>query len=100
MAAHSHHRAFAAGGAGAHPGRRRYRPSGPIRVLWSARGLDQGGSQLRMAELIERLHRDGGFHSTVRSGTEGPLRSALEASGATVEIGDQVPFDDAGSYDR
>ena len=81
-----------------HLGRRR---SGDvIRVLWSARGFDQGGSQLRMAELVERLSYDGGFHSTVLSPTEGPLRSVLEAAGATVHVGLGVPLDDAAEYER
>jgi glycosyltransferase involved in cell wall biosynthesis len=76
------------------------RLDGPIRILWSARGLDQGGSQLRMAELVERAQQEAGFHSTVLSPTDGPLRSVLEAAGATVRVGHTVPFDDVAGYER
>ncbi|MGO8864815.1 MAG: glycosyltransferase family 4 protein [Acidimicrobiales bacterium] len=73
---------------------------GTIRVLWSARGLDQGGSELRMVEVVEDLARVGGFHSTVMSAEEGPLRTALESAGATVSIVPRVPFHDIRSYEQ
>ena len=82
------------------PPRRRPQPSGPIRVLWSARGLDQGGSQLRMAELIEALQQRGGFRSTVISPSDGPLRPRLEMAGAEVELIPAVPLDDVAGYEQ
>jgi glycosyltransferase involved in cell wall biosynthesis len=81
-------------------GRARRRRGEEIRTLWSARGLDRGGSQLRMAEFIEHLARRGGFRITVHSPEDGPLRSVLEASGATVHIAQRAPFDDATGYER
>jgi len=81
-------------------GRARRRRGEEIRTLWSARGLDQGGSQLRMAELIEHLARRGGFRITIHSPEDGPLRSVLEASGATVHIAQRAPLDDATGYER
>ena len=82
------------------PPRPRLRPPGTIRVLWSARGLDQGGSQLRMAETIETLQERGGFQSTVISPSDGPLRPRLEMAGAAVELIPAVPLDDAAGYER
>jgi len=80
--------------------RARRRRGEEIRTLWSARGLDRGGSQLRMAELVAHLGRRGGFRITVHSPEDGPLRSVLEASGATVHITPRAPLDDAAGYER
>jgi len=71
----------------------------PIRVLWAARSLDTGGSQLRMAELVEHLGCEGGFQSTVLSPVEGPLRASLESSGAVVDVGGRVALDDPATYE-
>jgi glycosyltransferase involved in cell wall biosynthesis len=71
-----------------------------IRTLWLARALDQGGSQLRMAEVIAHLRQVGGFTSTVLAAHDGPLRPALEAAGATVHPIPLVPFDDLTGYEQ
>jgi D-inositol-3-phosphate glycosyltransferase len=73
--------------------------SDEIRTLWLARGLDKGGSQLRMAEVIAHLGHVGGFRSTVFAAHDGPLRPALEAAGATVHPIPLVPFDDLTGYE-
>jgi glycosyltransferase involved in cell wall biosynthesis len=73
---------------------------GPIRVCWLARGLDHGGSQLRMAEVIAHLSRRGEFSSTVLAPHDGPLRADLERSGARVRLIDPVPFDDPVAYEH
>jgi glycosyltransferase involved in cell wall biosynthesis len=73
---------------------------GATRVLWFARGLDLGGSQLRMAELIEHLGEVGGFTSTVLAPGDGPLRPRLEAAGATVNLTAAVSLDDSAAYER
>jgi D-inositol-3-phosphate glycosyltransferase len=96
---------FAVAGARNRPGaahRRRgsVAPSGGIRTLWLARGLDKGGSQLRMAEVIAHLGHVGGFTSTVFAAHDGPLRPALEAAGATVHPIPLVPFDDLRGYEK
>ena len=70
---------------------------GPIRSVWLARSLDQGGSQLRMAETVEHLARRG-WTTTVLSPTDGPLRPRLEAAGARVRLVEAVPFDDVTRY--
>lgn len=70
---------------------------GPIRSVWLARSLDQGGSQLRMAETVEHLARRG-WTTTVLSPTDGPLRLRLEAAGARVRLVEAVPFDDVTRY--
>jgi len=79
---------------------RRRQPADPIRILWDNRSLDEGGSQLRMAELVAHLHHGGGFHSTVLSPLEGPLRASLEAVAADVHIGGEIPLDDIEGYER
>jgi glycosyltransferase involved in cell wall biosynthesis len=66
----------------------------------AARALDIGGSQLRMAELVDRLQRSGHFQSTVLSPVDGPLRERLEAAGATVRIAPQPPLNDPTSYEQ
>ncbi len=70
---------------------------GPVHSVWLARSLDQGGSQLRMAETVEQLARRG-WTTTVLSPSEGPLRARLEAAGAEVRLVEAVPFDDARRY--
>ena len=70
---------------------------GPIHSVWLARSLDQGGSQLRMAETVEHLARRG-WTTTVLSPAEGPLRPRLEAAGAEVRLVEAVPFDDVTRY--
>ncbi len=81
-------------------------PAGPrpaprrkMRVLWFARGLDRGGSQLRMKEWIEHLAREGDFVSTVLAPGNGPLRRALKAAGARVRKVPAVSMDDASAYE-
>jgi glycosyltransferase involved in cell wall biosynthesis len=71
----------------------------PLRVLWSARSLDNGGSQLRMADLIEHLATRG-FAHTVLSPSDGPLRGRLESKGATVILAESTFHDDPIEYDR
>jgi len=78
---------------------KRVRSRGAIRVLWFARRLDQGGSQLRMAELIGHMARVGGFRSTVLTVGDGPLRPTLEVAGAQVHVVTQPPFSDHAGYD-
>ena len=70
---------------------------GAIHSVWLARSLDQGGSQLRMAETVEQLARRG-WTTTVLSPSEGPLRPRLEAAGAEVRLVEAVPFDDVRRY--
>jgi glycosyltransferase involved in cell wall biosynthesis len=71
-----------------------------IRVLWAARGLDHGGSQLRMAENVAMVAGAGGFEVTVLSPAEGPLRPRLEAAGVEVLVGAPAPLDDVVGYER
>jgi glycosyltransferase involved in cell wall biosynthesis len=73
---------------------------GAIRVCWMARGLDHGGSQLRMAEVIAQLSGHGEFTSTVLTPHDGPLRADLERSGALVRLIDPVHFDDSAAYEQ
>ncbi len=77
----------------------RPRRTSPIRILWSARGLDLGGSQLRMAELLAYLHERGDYQSTVFSPTDGALRPAIEAAGAEIEVTNLPPVDDPEAYE-
>ncbi|HEV2362506.1 MAG TPA: hypothetical protein VGS21_12455, partial [Acidimicrobiales bacterium] len=52
------------------------RPSGDggrLRILWCARGLDPGGSQMRMAELLGYVAGSGRYDNTVVSPADGPL---------------------------
>src|ERR1044072_2784456 len=51
-----------------------------------------------MARLIESLQREGGFHHTVISPAEGPLRPRLEAAGAVVELLPAIPLGDFAGY--
>jgi glycosyltransferase involved in cell wall biosynthesis len=53
-----------------------------------------------MAELVEHLGREGGFHNTVLSPVEGPLRTTLEASAANVHVGSDFMLDDLAEYER
>lgn len=71
----------------------------PVRLLLAARSLDQGGSQLRMAELVEGLRGSGRFTVSVVSPSEGPLRTRLEAAGATVHVRPDPPADNPAAYD-
>ena len=75
-------------------------PPGAIRVLWWGRSLDEGGSQLRMRELIEHTASTGGFANTVLAPAEGPLRAALERAGAGLAWRPPVPMAGVASYDR
>lgn len=61
-------------------------PAEPLRLLCSARSLDRGGSQLRLAELVGALHEQGVARATVTSPHDGPLRASLEAAGAAVVV--------------
>jgi glycosyltransferase involved in cell wall biosynthesis len=70
-----------------------------VRLLIVARTLDRGGSQLRMAELVQHLGKDPRFHVEVLSPCEGPLRADLEACGARVECGGQVCLGDVHAYE-
>ncbi|HRV69389.1 MAG TPA: glycosyltransferase family 4 protein [Marmoricola sp.] len=72
--------------------------SAPHVLIW-ARGLDQGGGHLRMAELISVL-RGLDAEVTVASPDEGPMRARLEADGAKVEIVPAIPLDDVIAYDQ
>jgi hypothetical protein len=85
-----------------HAAPRRRRSEGadqPIHSVWLARSLDQGGSQLRMAETLEHL-AGLGWKTTVLATGEGPLRARLERVGVEVRLVDPVPFDDAAGYQR
>lgn len=75
--------------------------SGPtIRLLIGARGLDHGGSQLRMAELVERLHEDGRFRVDVCSPGDGPLRPQLQRAGVRVVVAEGYSVDGMQRYER
>jgi glycosyltransferase involved in cell wall biosynthesis len=78
--------------------RRRRRSEFPVRLLIAARSLDQGGSQLRMAELAESMVRDPRFDVAVLSPVDGPLRARLETAGVPVHVRPGVPYDDPGGY--
>ena len=81
------------------PSATRSRPRGRARVLWFARHLDAGGSQLRMLEQIRQLAaRDRTTHTVVAPG-DGGLASRLQAAGADVVLVPPVPFDDRWGYD-
>ena len=73
--------------------------TGPVRSVWLARSLDQGGSQLRMAETLEHL-AGRGWTTTVLAPAEGPLRARLERAGVEVRLIDPVPLDDPAAYLR
>lgn len=72
---------------------------GPVRVLWWARALDRGGSQLRMRDLIEQLNGEG-FSSTVVASAEGPLHQDLDALSTPVHIAPDAPLGDLSAYER
>jgi glycosyltransferase involved in cell wall biosynthesis len=71
-----------------------------VRVLWLARSLDRGGSQLRLSELVQHLDGAGGWSNTVLSPCDGPLRSALEAAGADVHVREPIPLHDPSTYEQ
>jgi len=71
---------------------------GPPRVLVWARGLEAGGSQLRMVEVVAQLCRIGA-EVVVASPVEGDLRVALETCGARVEVVPAIPFGSILEYD-
>lgn len=71
-----------------------------LRVVWLARGLDLGGSQLRMREVIRAMATAGGFATTVLSPGDGPLRHELTLAGTDVRIIEPIPFDDLLGYER
>lgn len=73
-------------------------PGRPVRLLCFAQGLDRGGSQLRMRELVAHLARSGDFAITIVTPREGPLRADLEESGAEVSVA-AVPYDDIAAYE-
>lgn len=79
--------------------RRADRAGRPLHSVWLARSLDQGGSQLRMAETVEHL-AGRGWTTTVLAPADGPLRARLERTGVEVRLVDPVPFDDAAGYQR
>jgi len=88
--------------AAAPPARRTHRVGigAEVRLLVSARSLDRGGSQLRMAELIEQLVRQGGFRITVHSPTGGELEPLLGSMGVAIRVARTPPLDDATAYER
>jgi glycosyltransferase involved in cell wall biosynthesis len=71
-----------------------------VRVLWLARSLDLGGSQLRLLELVQILDRARGWSNTVVSSCDGPLRSPLELAGAHVQVGGAIPLHDPLVYEQ
>ena len=81
------------------PPRPTRRSGAPIRILWLARDLGRGGSQLRMRELLEHLASQGGFENTVLSPVDGPLSAALRTAGVALEVIGPIPFDDASAYE-
>jgi D-inositol-3-phosphate glycosyltransferase len=70
-----------------------------IRLLCFARSLDQGGSQLRLLELVQYLKLIGGFETTVVAPGEGPLRRALESADALVHLA-PIRIDDTAAYEE
>ena len=92
------HRVPAEGATPSQPRRRRIR-NRRIRVLWHARSLDEGGSQLRLREVIEHLRGSGGFENTVVAPGDGPLKHALELAGATVRTIPRPSMDDPEEYE-
>lgn len=75
-------------------------PDRPIRLAIAARSLGRGGSQLRMAEAVERLGSAGGFEITVLYGQGGPLEPRLAAAGAALERTEAIALDDLPRYQR
>jgi glycosyltransferase involved in cell wall biosynthesis len=72
--------------------------SSPKVLVW-ARGLEAGGSQLRMVDVVEELLRQGS-EVVVASPVEGPLREGLERAGASVEVVPAIPFGSIFEYDH
>ena len=81
-------------------GRRRPTRPQPTRLLIWSRGLDLGGSQLRLVELVGALADRTVFETTVVSPMEGPLRPVLEAIGAEVRVEPPPPLHDQEAYER
>lgn len=82
------------------PPARRPSNGAPVRVLWFVHSLEHGGSQLRLTELVEHLQQQRGFHSTVLSAAEGPLRCRLQSAGAVVRVVEPIPMSDAAAYEN
>jgi glycosyltransferase involved in cell wall biosynthesis len=68
------------------------------RVLVWGRSLDQGGSQLRVAELAEAL-AGRGAQVVVTAEDDGPLRGRLEDAGLEVRLRPRVPTTDLDAYE-
>lgn len=73
--------------------------SSGTRVLVWARGLEAGGSQLRMTEVVRQL-RELGAEVVVAAPNEGPLRTELGAIGARVELVPTIPLGAIDEYDH
>lgn len=71
----------------------------PAKVLVWARGLEAGGSQLRMVDAVGELLRNGA-EVVVASPVEGSLRADLEQAGASVEVVPEINFGSVFEYDR
>ena len=74
-------------------------PAGPLRLLCVARGLDVGGSQLRMRELLVHLGSDPRYSIRLVSPADGPLRRELEEAGIAIDIRPAAPLDSPSQYD-
>lgn len=72
---------------------------GRVRLLCVARSLDQGGSQLRLKEVVQYLQATAEFACTVVSPSEGPLRGEFEAAGAAVHI-NPIAIGDLAAYEQ
>jgi D-inositol-3-phosphate glycosyltransferase len=80
----------------ARPGTRRDGPS--IRLVAFTHRLDLGGGQLYLTELLRHLLAWSDTSCLVISAFDGPLRSELEAQGASVHVTD-FPFSSPDSYE-
>jgi D-inositol-3-phosphate glycosyltransferase len=78
------------------PERRREGPS--IRLVAFTYRLDVGGGQLYLTELLRQLLASSDISCLVISASDGPLRSELEAQGASIHVTD-FPFASPDSYE-
>ena len=78
--------------------RRDVRPGGARLLVFTHELSAAGGAQLVVADLVRSLVETHAFECTVVSPRDGPLREALEASGAEVHVSGEMPLDDPRAY--
>jgi D-inositol-3-phosphate glycosyltransferase len=74
------------------------RPGG-TRLLAVTHGLEVGGAQLWLYELLSRLAGRPGTAIAVASPTDGPLRASLEANGIPVHVAGELPVRSVDEYE-